>query len=789
MVTALQRKLLRDLLRLRGQLLSIAAVVACGIAGVLAMSGAQRSLRGSRDAFYAESRFADLFASVERAPLGVARRIAALPGVTQVDARVHLRATLDVPRLDEPATGWFLSVEPERTDALAQLHVRSGRMLDARADDEVLVNEHFVRATGLRVGDTVAAVLDGRWRRLSVVGVVHSPEFIHDNAPGFPAFGDSRHFGIFWMTRDALAAARGMDGAFNDLLVKLAPGTSEHAALEALDSLLAPYGGGHAYGRRDQGSHRIVEGELAQLGAFGRVMPAIFLGVAAFLLNVVLSRLVATQREAIAVLKAFGYANRAIGLHVLGYAAAPLVVGAAVGVPLGAWLGRGFTSLYKDVFMFPRFDYEVDGGLVAVALLVSALAAVGGALQAVRAAASLPPAEGMRPPQPPSFRPLMLERLGYAHLLSTTARMVLRAVERRPLRTMLSVLGVAMAGAVMVAGTFAFDSARELGNLTFRVAALEDLTVAFTGPRPDRVRAELARLQGVTRVELYRDAPAELRVGHRRRQVAVLGLDADGEMRRLVSADHRVHPVPRAGLVLGAALARILHVRAGDTVTLRPYERGGREHRVPVTGVVDELLGLNAYMNRRELLALLDEAPSASGAFLRADATQLDSVMRVLAARPGVASAYTREASIRSFEGSMARSIDFVTLIVGGIAAVIALGVLYNGARIALSERARELASLRVLGFTRAEVWWMLAGEQAIIDLLGAPIGLAIGALFAVTIASAFETELYRFPVILSARTCLTALGLVLAAGALASLLMRRRVNAFDLVAVLKTRE
>jgi putative ABC transport system permease protein len=788
-VTALERKLLRDLLRLRGQLVSIGAVVACGIAGVLAMGGAQRSLRGSRDAFYVESHFADIFASVERAPRGVVRRAAELPGVAEVEARVHLRATLDVPGLGEPATGWFLSVDPERTDGLARLHVRSGRMLDARADDEVLVNEHFIKAARLRLGDTVGAALNGRWRRLRVVGVVHSPEFVHDNAPGFPAFGDSRHFGIFWMTRAALSAARGMDGAFNDLLVRLAPDASEDAVRESLDSLLAPYGGGHAYGREDQGSHRVVEGELAQLGAFGRVMPAIFLGVAAFLLNVVLSRLVATQREEIAVLKAFGYSNRTIGWHVLGYAAAPLLLGVVVGVPLGAWLGRGFTNLYRDVFMFPRFDYHVSGGLVFVAVLVSALAAVTGALQAVRAAASLPPAEGMRPPQPPTFRPLLLERLGYGHLLSPAARMVLRTVERRPARTALSVLGVAMAGAVMIAGTFAFDSARELTDLTYRVASLEDVTVAFTGPRPARVRAELARLPGVTRVELFREAAAEIRAGHRRRQVAVLGLEQDGQMRRLVSADHRVYPAPNGGVVLGATLAEILRVRVGDTVLLRPYERGVHERPVPVTGVVGELLGLNAYMERGELAALLDERPSASGAFLRADSSSVGAVLRALAARPGVASAYTRQSSLQNFEESMARSVDFVTMIVGSIAAVIALGVLYNGARIALSERARELASLRVLGFTRAEVWRMLAGEQAIVDLLGAPLGLGIGVLFALLIVRAFETELYRFPLIISARTCISAVGLVLVAGVIASLAMRRRVNRFDLVAVLKTRE
>ena len=786
---ALDRKLLRDLRRMYGQILSITAVVGCGVAAVVAMGSTIESIERSRDEFYARSRFADVFAALRRAPAPLAARIAAIPGVAVVRTRLTATALLEVPRLDEPATGFLQSVPDDGPSALNALYLRRGRMVAPESSDEVLVGEHFALANALDVGDTLGAVLDGRWRTLRIVGIALSPEFVNDAVPGFAQFTDSRHFGILWMSRDALAAPYGLEGAFNAVEIALAPGASEAEVIARLDALLARYGGGHAYGRRDQPSNQVVAGEIRQLRAFGVVMPAVFLAVAAFLLNIVLSRLVAAQRQEIAVLKAFGYADRTIAAHFLGYALVAVTLGSLLGIPLGAWVGDAYTALYEPYFRLPELRHRSSLALVALAVLVSAAAAVLGALQAIRAAASLPPAEGMRPPSPAVFRPLLVERLGWGGALPSSVRMILRNLERRPWRALASTLGVAMAAGVLVAGLFAFDVAGWLVHLQFRVVERGDIAVSFAEPRPARTRFELAAVPGVRRVEPFRTVPVRIRAAHRSRQIAITGLEAGATLRRLADIEGRIYGVPPAGLVLTTSLARTLELSAGDTATLELLERGGATRRVVIAALLDEMLGIAGYMELGELNRLVGEGPVVSGAYLALEPGSEALALAALRRHPGVASAATRRGMLENFESAISGMIYTTTLIVSLLAGVIAVGVLYNSARIALSERGRELASLRVLGFTRVEVASLLLGEQAALDAAGTPLGLLLGLGLAHLIALGFESELYRFPVIVTARTYLYAALVIALAAVVSGLAMRRRLNALDMVEVLKARE
>jgi putative ABC transport system permease protein len=785
---ALNRKLLRDLRRMYGQVLSIAAVVACGVAAVVAMGSTMESVERARDEFYDGARFADVFASLERAPEPLADRIREIPGVAVVETRIDAGALLDVPGLAEPATGFVQSVPDDGAAALNVTHLRRGRMVSPRAPDEVLVGEHFALANGLGVGDTLGAVLNGRWQTLRIVGVALSPEFVHDVPQGVGQFGDSRHFGILWMSRRVLGPRYGMEGAFNSVAIALAPGASEDEVIARLDALLVPYGGGRAYPRSEQASHVTVMGEIRQLRAFGTVMPAVFLLVAAFLLQIVLSRLVATQRQEIAVLKAFGYADRTIGLHFLGYGIAAVALGAAGGAPLGAWVGAAYTSLYEPYFRLPELRHETSIVLVAIAIGVSAAAAALGALRAIRAAASLPPAEGMRPPSPAIFRPLLVERLGWRMRLPSSARMIARNLERRPLRAVASVLGVAMAAAILVAGMFAFDVVGWLIHLQFRVVERADISVAFVEPRPARAALELAAITGVRHVEPYRAVPVRIRAGHRSRQIVVTGLEADATLRRLADIDGRIHPMPPSGLVLTTSLARTLDVVAGDTVRLEILERGTAASAA-VVALLDEMLGINGYMELHALNRLVGEGAVISGAHLALEPGSEGAALAALRRHPGVAGAATRRGQLENFEQAISGALLTTTIVVTLLAAVIAVGVLYNGARIALSERGRELASLRVLGFTRREVAALLLGEQAAIDAAGAPLGLLLGLGLAHLIALGFDAELYRFPVIVSARTYAYAVIVVVTAAFVAGLAVRRRLDSLDMIEVLKSRE
>jgi putative ABC transport system permease protein len=787
-IPMLDRKLLRDLWHLRGQLAAVAVVVACGIAVVMTTRTSYSSLLESRAAYYRDYRFADVFVSLKRAPEALRANLAAIPGVAAVDTRVVAAVTLDVAGLSEPATGRLVSVPERRRAILNDLHLRRGRWLEPGRRDEVIISDAFATANHLVLGGALGAVLNGRWQRLRIVGIAISPEYIYEIGEG-GLFPDNRRFGVLWMGRQALESAFDMEGAFNDAALQLSPGTTTPGVIARVDALLRPYGGLGAYDRQEQVSARFINDEIAQNRVSGTVIPAVFLGVAAFLLNVVLGRLVNLEREQIGALKAFGYANWTVGRHYLKLALAPLLAGAVAGIVVGAWLAGVVNASYAEFYRFPAFLFRFDLTALALALLTTLLAAVAGAAGAVWRVVRLPPAAAMQPEPPARFRAGLLEHLGLERSLGVPARMIARSFERRPIRALLSVLGIASAVSILLVGRFFIDAIGYLGEVQFRHVQREDITVVFSSPRPASVRYELDRLPGVLRAEPFRSAPVRLRAGHHSRRVALLGLARTGELRQLLTQELAPVSLPPEGLLLTAKLAEILEVSPGDTLTVEVLEGNRATRRVVVGGTVNELIGLSAYMDRPALDRLLREAGTVSGAFLRTDPAEADALNDRLKHLPGVAGASSRRATLASFQATLARSIGMVTTVLIGFAGSLAVAMIYNTARIALSERARDLASLRVLGFTRGEVSFMLLGEQATLIGAGIAVGLLLGYTFCAILSGLYQWELFRIPLVLSAGTYVFAVTVVLAAGSASALLVRRRLVRLDLVAVLKSRE
>jgi putative ABC transport system permease protein len=785
-MTALRRKLVRDVRRSWTQVLSIAAVVGCGVMAAMSMRSTLTAVARARDVYYTEYRFGDVFASVKRAPESVRANIASIAGVGTVETRVTMSATLDVPGLAEPATGQIVSVPAIQRPMPNDLVIRAGRY--PAGESEVLVSEAFARANGLEPGDSIGAVINGRWRWLRLSGVATSPEFVYEmGSGGFMV--DNRRFGVLWMSRDPLERAAGMDGAFNNVTLLLAPGANELEVIAALDRVLAPYGNAGAYGRRDQVSNAVIVDELHQLRAIGLVFPLFFVLTAAFLLNIVLSRLIATQRDEIAALKAFGYTDAEVGRHYLGFAAAAIAVGAMLGLLGGAWLGARYTALYARAFRFPTLVHENDWAAAAVAIAVSGGAALLGALGAVLRAVRVPPAEALRPESPGRYRPLVVERLGLGGHVPTSVRMVLRTLERRPWRTAASIVGVGLAGALMVAGLSPWDAVRRLMELQFERIQREDVTVAFVEPKPARAARELGSLHGVMVVEPFRSTPVRLRHGARWRKTQLLGLEGTGVLRGLFDMQGHRHAIPPDGMVLPLSLAEALGVGAGDTVDVELTEQGSVRRPVAVAATLDEMIGASAYVERRVLNGLLREGDVASGAYLAVDESAQAAVYARLKRLPGVAGTSSRAAMLENFRKTMAENIKTSVGIIVFAACVIAAGVIYNQARISLSERGRELASLRVLGFTRGEVRTMLFGEQAIVTAIGIPLSYLIGSLCAAWLMKLFQAERHRVPTVVHTSTYAIATAVVLVAAIGAGLAIRRRLDGLDLVAVLKTRE
>lgn len=787
-LTALHRKLLRDLARLWPQALAIAMVMAAGAATLILGIGAHGSLAETRSAYYERNRFADVFADLTRAPKIYADEIAKIPGVAAVETRIAKIALLDLPGIAEPASAMLVSIPDYGEQTLNLLHLRSGRLPLTADEQEVVVSEPFAKAHGFAIGAQFEAILNGRKRTLRIVGTGLSPEYIYALGPG-DLMPDDRRFGIVWMKEKALAAAYDLTGAFSSVHLKLTRGASEAAAIERLDALLARYGGLGAHGRRDQTSHAFLDAELKQLQAMSRILPPVFLLVAAFLVNMTLSRLILLEREQIGLLKALGYSNAAVALHYLEFALAIGSVGMLIGMAAGTWLGFGLTRLYAEFFRFPFLVFEIDTAIYAIAAAVTLAAAAVGALKAVRDVVTLSPAVAMAPAAPASYRRLLPEALYTVLRIPQSMVMVARHLVRWPLRSISSIAGIAMSVAVLVGSLWAFGATEFMIDVTFHRADRQDASISFVRERPMSALYEVAALPGVIAVEPYRSLPVIIRHGPIERRIAITGKPRTTDLSRVLDESFAPMVLPESGIALSDTLARILQAKVGDLVEVDLLEYGRRTARLPVTAIIQGYLGLMAYMALPAANALVREGQSISGVHLLYDVNRQEELFQRLKATPVARFIALQRVSLKKFRETLAENLLFMVTVYVSLGVIIAFGVVYNFARISLSEQGRELASLRVLGFHKGEVSAILLSELALLALLAQPFGWLLGYVFAYLMVQGFDSELYRVPLVVERAVYGWATAIVLSASLISALIVRRRIDRLDLIEVLKTRE
>lgn len=782
----LDRKLFRDIWRVRSQVVTIALVVASGVGGFIASLTTYDSLHALQLSYYDRARFAQVFARVKRAPLPVESRILAIPGIAAAETTVSYDVLLDLPDVIEPVTGRIIALPDGRNPAINRLTLMKGRWIAAPASNEVLVNEAFARGRSLKPGDRIVALLNGKRETLEIVGIVLSPEYIFG---GRGVLADEKSFGVFWMGRKRLASAYNMEGAFNQVAVRLSGDASEPAVIDALDRLLEPYGSTGAHGRDEQFSHRALSQEINEQRVFGVVLPSVFLAVAIFLLNVVLTRQIGTQRSQIASLKALGYDDVRIGAHYLEFVLVIVMLGIAIGIGIGAWLGRLMTEMYAVFFRFPSLDYRVQPWIPLVASSAALAGAVLGALRVLIGVVRLPPAEAMQPAAPPSFRPTLLERLGFGHIYSPNARMIVRNMERQPLRSGLTIFAIACAVAILISGTWWRDAVDYLLDVEFRLRERQHVSLVFTDPVSSTAIHDLARLPGVLRVEAGREAQVRFRNGHRAYRTTLIGLPPDSEMRQLLDDRLREVELAPGGVVLSERLAKRIGAHPGATVQVEFLQGERAKREIHVAGIVKELVELRAYMDRDALIRLAGEGDAFSSARVWLDPAQRAAFFAQVKQTPKIAALAEVGPIVENFRRTSGHFVIVFTGILTIFAAIIGIGVVYNSARIALTERAWELASLRVMGFTRGEVSGLLLGELAIEMVMALPVGCVMGYWLSYGIVQLIHTETFELPVIITSRTYAYATIITLLAGVVSALIVRRRVDTLDLTAVLKTRE
>ena len=787
-MSLLDRKLWRDISVLRGQVISIALVVGAGVAVFVASISTYHSLQAGRDRFYDSARFPQVFVTLKRAPLSIVSRLAAIPGIAVVEPRIVRDVIVDWPSAVLPVSARVISLNHAGDEPLARLYMRRGSAPGTNDARGAVVNEAFAEANGTAPGTDIRVILNGRVQSFAITGVALSPEYVYAVKPGIP-IPDDRFYAILWVDRSAAEAAFDMKGAFNDLAISLAPGADANSVIAELDRLLEPYGSVGAIERRDQPSNRFLEDELTQQRVMSITIPFIFFGVASFLLNVALGRQVAAQREQIAALKALGFPTAPLVLHYLKLVAVIVLIGSALGVAGGIAFGRGMILSYHGFFRLPSLDFTLTPWSIIAGTAVSLAAASLGAITALQRVVGMAPAVAMRPAAPLRFRRSWLEPLMSTRLLTPRRIMVLRNLAGRPLRAALGTLGIAFAVPMVVLGLFWRDAIDHMIEIQFNLVERGNVTVTFPHPLDRRIVGDLGREPGVLAVEGERIVPVRLRAKHRTYLTSVIGLPARGELRRPHDAAMRPIEIAPEGITLTRRLAERLRVAAGNTMTVEVMEGKRRKGDLPVSAIVDEVIGMASYMEIGALNRLTGEGDVVSAAALFVDSSALPALSRRFKELPVIESVSMKAYTLSSFLEKIANLVFFSAGILTVFAVIIAAGVVYNSARIALQERAWELASLRVLGFTRAEVARILFGEFMIELLIAIPVGIALSQGIIDLISRYVSNESFQVPGVIDASTFAAACAIVVAAAAVSAYLVRRRIDRLDLVAVLKTRD
>ena len=784
---ALDIKLLRDLRRLAPQIAAIAALGAIGIAVAVMANGALKAVDVARDRFYAETRFADVFASAERAPNALLPRLRSIDGVVAVDTRAGGGGLMPVPGLDRPAHVQLIALPSQESYALDKLVLAAGRLPSADRPDEAVALKAFLDAAHVSLGQRLVAIVAGRQVSVTIVGSVLSPEYVY--SPSETALPDDAHQAVIWAAKATVEGAAGQVGAFSRVALKLSGDTAPERVLSQVDAILAPYGGTPAIGRADQPSNNFVDEALRRLRTLSVILPPIFLLVAAGLTHMVMGRLVETEREQIGLLKAFGFTDLEVAVPYLKLAGVIGLAGVIAGGLAGAALAAALTSIYAQYFRFPVFNPQFDWTVFALTGAIAVAAALAGSSLAALRAARLRPAVAMQQAPPAAYRPGLLDRLNLIARLDQPSRMIVRRITRFPAKAALTAGGLALSLALLVGTQFIQDALDRVIDATYYQSQRWNGQLGFFHPRQVRAVLEAARLPGVLAAEPVRTVAAWAIGPAGRKRIAVLGLQPDAVLARPLDVQGAPIPFIGRGVVMSRALAERLGLKAGGGVDLQVLEGRRPQLFLPITALADDYSGLSIYMDRRELNRLMGDGDLASGAdLLQADDART-AFYKAVTDRPQVVAASSRDDTVRNWRETSAKSFSISIYFYLGFAGAIALGVAYNMGRITLAERSRDLATMRVLGFTSSECAYILYGELGLIALAAVPVGAWLGVAFAHGLAAAFSRDELRLPVTITARTLalsITAYAVSVVAGCA---MLARRLWRLDLVAVLKTRE
>ena len=749
-MNALNKKLSRDIWKNKYLILAVSAIIAVGIGCFVGMMSAARNLEFARSNYYSISRLADFWIDLKKAPVEEVRRLTKISGISETRERIQFQVVLDLPDAVKPVSALLLSMPDKKSTTINNIIIRKGTYFTSNRSNEVIVSEKFAKARKIEPGDTIIAVLNNQKKELIVTGVAISAEFVYMASPG-SMIDEPGSYGLLFIKRSFAEDMFGFNGACNSVVGLLAPEVRDHPKeiVEELSDRLAPHGVFTGLSRSEQFSPMVLDGEMTQLVNLAYIFPMFFLVVAALILNVLMTRLAEQQRTVIGTLKAIGYDNKVLVYHFMKFAVMTGAIGGILGSLLGYWLGDLTTRMYVDYFTFPQLTSKFYPGLLFVAILIAVLFSILGTINGVRQIMQLEPAEAMRPAAPPFGGAILLEKIKWFWKgLDAGWQMILRGLFRSKGRTIIAIISAAMGSSIVVLAFGFVDSMDEMVDLQFNRVLKSDYHLTFNRELSLSAIDEIYRLPGVIHAEPVLNVGCTFTILNHSKRGGIMGIVGSGELTSPLNAEGKPIVVPSVGLLMTTRLMEQLKVRVGDYVEVIPVKGERKVHKLPVVEGINSMIGLAVYADYQWLNRTLgqENVINEVRVLVTHDSNGEKRFLQKIKEMPNLETltdlGEQKSALNKQLNGAM--RVSAVIMIV--FAAVIFLGAILNGTLIALSERRREMATFRTMGYFDKEVGRLFLRENLLNTLIGSLIGLPLGYLMLVASMKGFVSDAYSFP-------------------------------------------
>jgi len=777
----LNLRLLRLIKNSKGQFIAITALVIVGLTIYTALSTAIVNMEDTLNYYYDETNFADIFVQFSKIPETALDKVNKINGVKDVEGRIVFDIQMKVDNGDEKVKSRIISI-PDNS-IVNKLFIVDGNKIEAKNKDAIVI-EQFANARNIRINDTIQPYIEGRVFDLRVSGISASPEYVYlmENEQSLLPMPDK--FGVIYVSEDFARQNFGFKDSYNEVSITVKDKDHIDKIITQIEKELDQYGIKRIYSREEQLSNRMVSEEIKGVKQTSSTVPVIFLGVAAVIIAAMLSRMVRNDRMSIGVLKALGYNNMNILMHYTKFSILIGFIGSVFGLIFGTILSGNIAKLYIQFFNIPMLKFNFYYEYMIIAIVLSIVFCTFAGIWGARRVIKILPAESMRPEPPKQGGRAFIDRIDilWKHL-SFSWKMVLRNIFRNKKRFVFITFGIAMTFAISLIPSMMNSAMNDIFEGHYSDFQKMDYNINFSTPLNINAVNEIKHIVDTDRIEPKIEFPFELIYGNNKLVANIIGVKSNTEFYGFKNLKGQSINLPNDGIVLSEGLARFIGVEKGDKVKIKTFIPNKDDIYVEVKDIIKQSLGTNGYMEISYMGNILLDKSLITGVYINSS----DNIKGELENIKGIASIQSL-ADMRSifeqFMGLMIGSISVMIVFAG----ILGFAIVYNSTIMNIAERRLEFSSLRVMGFSKKEIFKIITKENSVMTILGIILGIPLGQSMISSLESTFSTEIYTIEMNPTLSSYIITAILTIIFVIIAQLATYKKINSLDFIEALKNR-